>query len=82
MGSLPMEVTPGAIEKLLKSVEVQSDLAARGARIAAAGGDGMRVDVRVGRNRARVSVVTATKKARIAEATERRLTRALDAGRG
>lgn len=70
------------IGDILKSQEVQADLQRRAARIAAAAGPGMEATSRIGRNRARASVVTATPDARRSEATTRALTRALDAGRG
>lgn len=79
MGKL--KLNSNNIGKLLKSREVQADLKARADRIAAAGGEGMQASISVGRTRARASVITATTKARLAEAKDRRLTRALDAGR-
>jgi tRNA A37 threonylcarbamoyltransferase TsaD len=69
------------IGALLKSARVQAELKARADRIAAAAGPGMEASVRVGVNRARASVFTATEEARDAEARRRSLTRALDAGR-
>lgn len=55
----------------------------KGRRLAAAAGPGMEVDTDdEGRNRARVTVWTATIEARVAEATDRSLTRAIDAARG
>lgn len=66
---------------LLRSPEVRADLEARARRIAAAAGPGMEVDVEVGAKRARASVRTATYEAMRAEATDRALSRALDAGR-
>lgn len=74
-------VNHDAIGELLKSPEIQADLLARGNRIAGAAGDGIEVEPTIGRNRARVTVRTATTDARIAEATDRTLTRAIDAGR-
>jgi tRNA A37 threonylcarbamoyltransferase TsaD len=79
---LSMNINKGNIGALLKSVAVQRDLKARTDRIAAAAGPGMVASVQAGRNRARASVITTTKGAREAEARDRRLTRALDAGRG
>lgn len=69
------------IAELLKSAEVQADLEERGKRIAAAAGDGVEVERFVGQARARVIVRTATTEARLAEASDRALTRAIDAGR-
>lgn len=70
------------LRDLLKSEAMQANLKERAHRIAAAGGEGMEASVRVGRNRARASVITATPEARRAEAIDRKLTRAIDAGRG
>lgn len=69
------------IAKLLKSPVVRADLEARAQRIAAAAGEGMEMESMIGRTRARASVRTATRAARVAEATNRALTNALDAGR-
>lgn len=69
------------VDDLLKSPEVLADLRRRANAIAAAAGEGHEVDVRVGARRARASVRTATFDAMRAEAKDRTLTRALDAGR-
>ncbi len=66
---------------LLRSDGVHRDLRARAERIAAVAGRGMSVDSEVGRTRARAWVWTDTPEAMIAEATDRRLTRSIDAGR-
>lgn len=76
-----VELNRAAVRDLLKSPEVLADLERRAEAIAAAAGEGMEVDSQIGSNRARASVRTATFEAMRAEATERRLTRALDAGR-
>lgn len=49
--------------------------------IDAAAGPGFEVNTEVGPNRARAEVRTATLEARLAEAKDRALTRAIDAGR-
>lgn len=77
-----IEISSAGIQALLKSPEVQADLEGRARRIAAAAGDGMEVSSRIGKTRARASVITATRKARKAEAVDRALTSAIDAGRG
>lgn len=77
-----VEVNSAGIQAVLKSDEVQALLKAKADRIAATAGEGMEATSRVGKTRARASVVTATRKARLAEATDRALTKALDAGRG
>jgi hypothetical protein len=69
------------IRELLRSPEVLRDLERRAHNVAAAAGIGYAVDSEVGPNRARASVRTDTIDAMIDEATERRLTKALDAGR-
>lgn len=53
----------------------------RGQNIADAAGPGNEVYVNTGRNRVRAAVVTATDEARKSEATNRTLSRAIDAGR-
>ncbi|MFB7798936.1 hypothetical protein [Isoptericola sp. NPDC056134] len=72
------------IRALLRSEPIRADIERRARAVAAAAGGeekGFEVDVRVGSNRVRASVRTATREAREAEATDRTLTRALDAGR-
>jgi hypothetical protein len=76
-----VKLNQAGVRKLLQSHEVQADLGRRARAIARSAGPGMEVDESVGANRARASVVTATFEARRAEATSRKLTRAIDAGR-
>lgn len=64
-----------------RSPEVAAMLKERGLAIAARAGDGMAVQTVIGANRARVTIRTATYDAMVAEATDRSLSRALDAGR-
>lgn len=68
---------------ILRSAKVQADLERRGRAVAAAAGGepDFEVESQVGSNRVRTSVRTATQKAREAEANDRALIRALDAGR-
>ena len=68
-------------DELLKSDEVLADLKRRAEAIARAAGPGHGVRSEVGRNRARAAVVTETYDAMRAEAEDRALTRAIDAGR-
>lgn len=82
MGSVRVTVNDAGIQALLKSSEVRALLKAKADRIAAAAGAGMEASSWTGRTRARASVITATSGARRAEAKDRALTRALDAGRG
>jgi hypothetical protein len=79
--SIRIEMNSAGIRELLRSAGVRADLARRARAIAAAAGEGMEVREELRRDRARASVFTATKEARIAEASTRSLTRALDAGR-
>lgn len=81
MAKIRIELNSKAIRDLLRSPEVQAELLRRAQNIAAAAGPGMEASVVPGRNRARASVITATAEARRAQATDRVLTRALDAGR-
>lgn len=76
--SVKVKLNRSAVGSLLKLTD---DLRARAERIASAAGPGMEVEVTVGATRARAVIVTATTEARIAEATDRVLTRSLDAGR-
>ncbi len=66
---------------LLKGPEIKRLIDAKTTRIAATAGPGMETDGAVGRNRYRGSVRTATFEARKAEASNRALSKALDAGR-
>lgn len=76
-----IELNRQAVRQLLRSDEVLADLERRGRAVAAAAGPGHEVQPYVGRNRARVTVRTATDEARHAEATGRRLTAAIHAAR-
>lgn len=76
-----IEVNRKAVRSLLRSPEVKADLERRAKKIAAAAGPGFEVDSHVGKNRARADVATGTFEAMRAEATDRALTRAVDAGR-
>lgn len=81
MANYRIELDHEAVGKLLKSPEMVAELRKRAERIAAAAGDGFEVETSVSRTRAHALVRTATFKARHAEARDRALTRALDAGR-
>lgn len=76
-----IELNRSAVRDLLRSPEMAGNLAGRGQAIARAAGAGHEVQTFIGRNRARVTVRTATTAARVAEAKSRRLTSAIDAGR-
>lgn len=79
--SLRIELNKAGVRALLVSPEIQADLKTRADRIAQAAGEGFEAEVGTGANRARAIVRTATFEARRAEARDRVLTRALDAGR-
>lgn len=76
-----IELDSKGIEQLLRSSEVEADLRRRAAAIARAAGDGMHHGTVQGRDRVAGQVWTGTVQARRAEAKDRALTRALDAGR-
>lgn len=76
-----LKLNKDGIVALLQSEEVQQDLAARGERIAATAGEGVEAELTKNRDRAVVFVRTKTNEARKAEAEDRALTRAIDAGR-
>lgn len=69
-------------DKLRKLPAIQQDLKRRADKIAAAAGEGFVAEaVFEGSRRARVQVYSDTYKAKLAEANEGALTRAIDAGR-
>lgn len=76
-----MRLNRAGIRALLRSDEIADDLERRGRQIAAAAGPGHEVERWAGRNRARITVRTATADARADEAEHRTLSRAFDAGR-
>lgn len=80
-GSVKIKLISSGVKTLLRSHAVKKDLEARANRIAAAAGPGMAVASTYGRTRALAMVYTDTPEAMAAEASERRLTRAIDAGR-
>lgn len=79
--NLRIELNRAGIRQLLTSREMQADLDRRAGNIAAAAGPGMRADSEPTATRARAEVVTETWEAKAAEARDRSLTRAIDAGR-
>lgn len=82
MGGLErVDVHNEGVTALLKDPKVAADLMRRGRSIASAAGEGFVVVADPTARRARVVVITATFAARLAEARDRRLSRALDAGR-
>lgn len=71
-----------AARELMRGQAVAADLTNRGKRIrAAAGAEDHEVQTYIGRNRARVTVRTSTAKGMVRQARDKRLSKALDAGR-
>ena len=70
------------VNEIMKSAEVEADLMRRGRKIAAAAGPGFEAVSEPHKWIARVYVQAETHAARRAEAKDRVLSRALDAGRG
>lgn len=81
MAKVQIKLDSGGIREMLRSSAVQADLAGRARRIAEQAGPGMAVSSISGRRRALAMVWTDTPEAMEAEATQRALTRAIDAGR-
>ncbi|NII42296.1 hypothetical protein E9228_002954 [Curtobacterium flaccumfaciens] len=82
-GSIRVELNSAGVVALLQSEEIKAELLRRGEAIQAAAGGAPDFDVIAvtGRQRAAVYVATASVQGMLAEATDRTLTRALDAGR-
>lgn len=78
-----IEVNRATVQALLRSEEVMQNLLPRGERIAGAAGgrEDFEVTATTNRDRVVVFVTTASHDARKAEAEDRALTRAIDAGR-
>ncbi len=76
-----IKINPRGIEQLLKEQGVRDDLERRAHRIAAAAGDGHKVDSQVGSKRARAAVITDGYEAARREARSKSLTSAVDAAR-
>lgn len=79
--TVKVKLNSKGVRELLRSQEVLADLEERADRVAAAAGPGHRVEAEIGPNRARAAVITDTPEAMVAEATNRTLTRAVDAAR-
>lgn len=77
-----VELIGAGFVELLKSPGVVKDLERRAKAIAAAAGPGNEAGaIRLTGNRARITISTVTREAKVNEATDRSLTRAIDAGR-
>lgn len=81
MGRAKITLNNAGIAALLRSSEVSDELERRGKAMADAAGPGHSVRRFQGRDRVRVHVATESPEAMEAEATDRTLTRAIDAGR-
>lgn len=80
-GKVRIELDSKGIGRLLKSKELERDMKRRAEQISRAAGPGHGVEVDNTGDRTRASVVTRTREARAGEARNRRLTRAINAGR-
>jgi len=76
-----IELNSQGVRDLLRSPEIRGDLERRAGAIARTAGPGFVADSTVGPNRARASVGTTDIESMRAEAEDRTLTRAIDAGR-
>ena len=82
MAKVTVKLNSPGIRAVLQSAEVRADIQRRADAIkAAAGGDGFEAGAEIVGNRVMGWVVTASPEAKQAEAEDRTLTRALDAGR-
>ena len=83
MANVRVKLNSAGIREVLKSDEVRADILRRAEAIkaAAGGGDDYEAGAEIVGNRVMGWVVTATPEAKQAEAEDRTLTRALDAGR-
>lgn len=79
--SVRIKLNRAGVQQLLTSQEVTDDLTKRGERMAAAAGEGVEATTTRNRDRTVVFVRTETFDAMRAEAEDRTLTRAIDAGR-
>lgn len=77
-----IEIRTGAIREVLKSSPVNAELDRRARRIAAAAGAGYEAVDSTGKNRERSAVIASSYKARVDNARNNTLLRALGAGRG
>lgn len=76
-----IELDSAGVRALLQSPEVLADMQRRAENIAAAAGDGVEATSWIGFDRAHGRAATVTHEADLAEAQDRVLTRAIEAGR-
>lgn len=82
VATVRVQIDRKAVGQFLKSDDVARITAEAGRRIQRQAGEGFEVQTSIGRTRARTAVIAVTYEARVAEARDRRLTRAIGAGRG
>jgi hypothetical protein len=80
--SIEFKINDDAIKAILNGPEIEELIDERTKRIAEAAGPGFKPSVRKGKTRMRGSVITTDKASRLAEAQDRALTKAVEAGRG
>lgn len=83
MAKIRVKINSAGARAILRSEKVRADLERRARAVAnaAGGAPDFEVESQIGSNRARASVRTATEEGRRAEATSRRLSSSIDAGR-
>lgn len=81
-GRIKWELNKKGVAALLRSSGVKADLQNRANRIATAAGPGVQARVWEGFDRSRARVETVTREADERQATQRTLSRAIDAGKG
>lgn len=82
MGRVRVEIDDKGIKALLKDPRVKRDMKRRAEAIAAAAGPGHGVEMDDSGDRSRASVVTRTREAKLREARDRALSRAVRTGGG
>lgn len=81
MARVRVKLNHRGVRQLLRSPEMRDDLERRARNIANAAGEGFEADSQLGRTRARAMAYTTDAESMRAEASDRALTRAIDAGR-
>lgn len=76
-----VELNDAGIQAFLRSTELMAELQRRADAVAAAAGEGFKAEIWQGHDRAHATVTATTHAARRAEATDRVLSRAIDAAR-
>lgn len=76
-----IKINRKGIRRLMRGPEAIEDLKIRSGNIEIAAGEGFKSETKAMKNRAHATVWTGTPEAKEAEAKERKLTKAIDAGR-